>query len=442
MKQVTSQVPHTRTANTKPIIVSNRTDGLGERLCAMMNAIRLADALDTDFRFHWTSDIWNPVYHQLATDKDKQILGQSVASQEEIFAVSFIKDYALTQHNPQKYRPCPPKPMTLAKFKAAEVDGAIAGWVPNQNFLENTWDKSFLQKVKTSSKDAFGRIAFCPPIEALVQSAQNERLPRFDAIHLRSGDMVFGEVRKWGQWSNKVLNPSVAIDLIRTIKKKGRQVILFGQDVDGLKALSHELDCLFVGDMIPATATTPTQRALYEIVLMSRAQNIYAGYSGFSRAACMIGNTRAKLPSQLYSIENYLDVTLTDLGNNSDKYHPLVSAYSYWQAYDLGAQYLNLPQQYEIITCAAKHDPDNLLFAVLQVALLYRMGQDILAEDLIKKQMARRPDGDFIAQLTFKYYSTDYTHKAQFNDYHGAARRPGNQNAKRCSDAIKRALKK
>ena len=421
----------------KPIILTNRTDGLGERLCAMMNAIRLADVLDRDFKFSWTSDIWNPVYHKLSTQKERSVIGQSIAPQEEIFSKEFIEKHALNEHNPKHYRACAGKPITFASFMAAESANKITGWVPSQNFMENEFDKAFMEKVKITSREAFNKIKFSNSISQVIDMANQIRLPKFDAIHLRSGDMVFGEVRKWGQWGNKVLNPSVAQDLIARAQGKGRQVVLFGQDIEGLTTLAEKHNCIFVADMIPSLATTATQRALFEIVLMSQAQNIYAGYSGFSRAACMVGGKRVKTPHQLYTSEEYVDITLEDLDRDAAQYHPLVAAYSYWQAFDLGQPYFNLPQQYDIITLAAKNDPKNLLYPVLQAALLYRMGQDKVAETLVEKQL----ENGFIAQLVFKYYSTDYTHRRQFNDFLGAARRANNQQAKTCAVAIQKALK-
>jgi hypothetical protein len=441
MTQTDIVTPQDAAPTQRPIVLMNRTDGLGERLCAMINAIRFADTLDRNFRFFWTSDIWNPVYHKLSTEKDKPILGQSIAPQEEIFSAAFIEKYALKTHNPKDYRACPPKPITHAKFTAAETAGRVMGWVPNQNFMENVCDSTFMTTVKMSSAEAFAKISFAPDIVTLLKAANQTVLPRFDAIHLRSGDMIFGEVRKWGQWGNKVLNLSVAQDLITKIQGEGRQVVLFGQDVDGLTALAKDRGCMFVGDMIPSSAVTATQRALFEIMLMSRAQDIYAGYSGFSRAACMIGNKRARTPHQLYTSEEYVDITLAGLAQEAGKYHPLVNAYSYWQAYDLGEQFFNLPEQYDIITLAANNDSENLLYPVLQAALLYRMGQDDAAEALIADQIEKQPDNGFIVQLVFKYYSTDFTHRRQFNDFHGAARRAGNHQAKICTTAIQKALK-
>lgn len=439
MKKTTHAI--TSSEVQKPIVLMNRTDGLGERLCAMINAIRLADALDRDFRYFWTSNIWNPVYHKLATAKEKPILGQSITQQEEIFSEFFIENFSLKTHNPKDYRPCPSKPITRAKFDQAEKTQAVKGWVPNQNFMEGEFDKTFMQTVNLSSRDAFNRISFSPAIQNVITAARRVNIKAFDAVHMRSGDMVFGEVRKWGHWSNKVLNPSVAKDLITKLQGQGREVVLFGQDVEGLASLAKERNCLFVGDLIQTIDSTITERSFFEMVLMSRAENIYAGYSGFSRAACMMSNKQVKIPHKLYTAEAYIDITLKDIKAYADKYHPLVNAYSYWQVYDFGGHLLNLPQQYEVITAAAHNDPENLLYPVLQSALLYRMGRDNEAENLIREQIAAQNNTRFLEQLVFKYYSTDFTHLKHFDDFRGGARRPGNDQAKICATEIQKALK-
>lgn len=434
------------TQNPKKIVVMARTDGLGERLCSMMNAIRFADRLKTDFRFFWTSDIWNPVYHKLDVKDEKAILGQSIAPQEEIFSKAFIDAYALPELDQGKYKPFPGKPLTEDKIRAAEAKTDFLGWLPNQNFLAADLDAKFLSSFPMTGQAAFDKIGLAPEIDAVVKSAFALDVPKFEAIHLRSGDMVFGEVRKWGQWYNKVLTPSVATDLIRKSKAEGKQVILFGQDVDGLSALADREGCLFVGNMMPDQTLTTTQRALFEIALMSRASRILAGYSGFSRAACMIGDKTATIPMSLYSTKEYADLTLKDLAQNSELYHPMVAAYGYWQSNAMAKPFFNLPDRLAILQKAQKLDPENLLHLVSCCALLYRMGRDEEAEKTVNayatltKQDEKAAQQDIAAQLVFKYYSTDFTHREDFTAFQGAAMRPNNVNAVFFSSEIKQAL--
>lgn len=435
------------TKSAKKIILMNRTDGLGERLCAMINAIRLADCLDADLRFHWTSDVWNPVYHQLDVEASTPVLGHSIGSAADFFSKDYIGRHGLDNYERKMFRAFPAKPISLEQVLKIQTEGNISGWTPSQHFLESEFDSGFMSRVKLDTASAFHRIEFSASISSAIRAARSMDVGPYIALHMRSGDMVFGEVRKWGLWSNKVLNPSVAKDIITDAKRKGKRVAIFGQDVETLGMLRDKFGAMLPYEVANGLGLNSVERAMFEIIFMSRADMIIGGNSGFARAACMIGGKQLTNMFSLYSAIDYSNITLKDLLSTTGEYHRLVTAYSYWQAYAFGRAKRTPQELAKIISKAAEYDPGNLLYRIIHAALQYRMHADVNGERELAALMDKHPaDAPYdanpaVQQLVFKYYSSEHSHKEQFADFLDAGKRPGNKYAKIFASAIERLSK-
>lgn len=420
-------------------VFSNRSDGLGERLCAMINAMRIADVLDIPFGISWTDKVWNPDYEQLTADKTKHVIGQSIIAKEMMFSKDFIQACVNNTIKKSDLAPFPKAGLSKDAVKAAKT----MGWVTDQRYLEKSCSKEFLATLKMSSAEAFDQIGFSLRIRTIISEARQLDLPPFVALHLRSGDMVYGKVREWGLWGDKVINPLIAGDIIEKAKKKGQSVLVFGQDQQVLKGLQKAHGVHLAGTFSQLLGYNATERAMFEIILMSRATDIISGDSGFSRAASMIaGKNMLGIFSQ-YSAIGYSDVTLAALKNPSIDLHPMMAAYAYWQAYAFGRTLRSVPQLIEIVTKAAELDPANEMYNVIRAALHYRLGADDAAENIIKARLAAFDGGKasikhpFIKQLLFRYFTPKFVHDEQFDDYIAAAHRPNNPQAKELADLIK-----
>jgi hypothetical protein len=423
----------------KKIVLANRDDGFGERLCAIINAIRLAAYLDAAFRFTWTSEVWNDVYDKTVATKYTPILGQSIAPKEQIFAPDFIAKYAISYWSKDDFSPIDQGQVTanaLAKSSAR-------GWFSTQHHIAADYGISVETACRLSSSDAFHMIKFNDETAALVHQARDIDLGEFTAIHLRSGDMVYGEVRKWGFWGNKVLNPIVALDIIKQANAQGQKVVVFGQDLNWLRHIKTKHDIIVAHDLLGAEVTRPHMRALFEMVLMSRATRIIAGDSGFARAASMIGNKSVTSMFKIYSPIRYSDVTLAGLADVDKHLHPYMTAYAFWQAYAFGRTLRSVPQLIDIIETSHARDPENYLYLVILAALKYRMGHDTDAETLLEKHYAldladpQSTDHPLNKQIIFRFGTPKYSHEEQFADFIAAARRPGNHHAKHIANIIR-----
>jgi hypothetical protein len=68
------------------IVISARTDGLGVRLCAMLNAIILADLLQCRFGFWWPRSVRSYDDASLDEEHKKQIISQSTSPEKGMFS--------------------------------------------------------------------------------------------------------------------------------------------------------------------------------------------------------------------------------------------------------------------------------------------------------------------------------------------------------------------
>lgn len=427
----------THTPSARKIILANRVDGLGERLCAMINAIRMSAYYNADFRFVWTDKIWNDIYTKTDPSGPTNLLGQSIASIENIFAPAFIKDHAVSAWSKEDFDPLP----TPAPSSNDGPPSDVKGWYTTQHHLAQDYGANIEKTCPITSMDAFQKIGFHPDTAAFIERAQQIDLPEFTALHLRSGDMVYGDVRKWGFWGNKVINPVIALDIIKQEDKAGRHVIVFGQDIDWLRQTKTTESITFAYDLLDVTDIKPHQRALFEIILMSRASTIIAGDSGFARAASMIGNLPITGMFRHYSPIRYSEITVAELEHLSKNLHPYMTAYAYWQAYAFGRTLRSVPDLIQIIEKSHHLDPGNYLYLVILAALHYRMEQDEVAENLLAQHYGTEPKDINInhplnQQIIFRYFTPQYTHQEQFTDYIAAARRPNNKFAKYVANLI------
>lgn len=423
----------------RKIILANRVDGFGERLCAIINAIRLADHLDADFRFSWSDKIWSDVYVTLDANRPAQVLGQSIAPQAEIFSQKFIVNHAMKHWSTNTFVPVPAYNVTQ---EALTTSGRL-GWFTTQHHLSTDYGPQVANDCKISSANAFERIEFSDQLMQAVEKARALDLGDFLALHLRSGDMVYGEVRKWGFWGNKIINPVVAVDIIKHSHAKGQKIIVFGQDIIWFQHLRSTYGVVIADDLVPADVNQPHVRALFEMVVMAQANEIIAGDSGFARAASMISNRPVKSMFDAYSPIRYSDVTIAGMSAAEPTMHPLMVAYSFWQAYAFGRSLRSVPQLIDIISKAHSFDPDNHLHLIIMAALKYRMGEDAAAEALLGKSYEQAGiawqsvDHPINKQVIFRYFTPKYTHEEQFADFIAAARRPGNPYAQHIAQLIK-----
>lgn len=360
---------------------ANRTDGLGERLRSMLVAMTLAEKFDGRFLFYWDSSKKGNEYH--ATE-----------SREDIFAERFIADYCLRLKETEGIQ------LLKEFFKNGQETGTYR--VPVAFPKEMPQETVSTQDVKR----AFDRIEFSAPLTEAVSQAYTVQLPdNIVALHLRAGDIIYGGFRDLAQYIRKVVPFTLATRLIQRSLEDGKSVLVFGQDGDLIEQLTKQDGVLSAAEYMPEGLTTSAQMAMFDMVLMSRCQDIYAGSSGFALFAGLISGTEVIDPYSSWSAEDALQDILQALERPGMAVSREQIAFACKIAFLLNCrQCLGDPRWLNVIREGRRHDGSNLFFWVAELAVLYeleRFGEaESVASAFIKSHEQKLPE--YFARLIQK----------------------------------------
>lgn len=171
-------------------IVAARSTGIGSRYADMLVASRMAHGLGAQFRFAWPDSV------------DSELHG--IGSAEQTFAPHYLREHLLaleTAHHGQRI------PVNLSRKEARRLlhDNGVRLFLVKVSLAENPADPLHQLKLASPSyREIFDGIAFHDRLEAargLAASLGNHDL----ALHLRRGDVVYGENRYGGRDVDKVL---------------------------------------------------------------------------------------------------------------------------------------------------------------------------------------------------------------------------------------------
>jgi hypothetical protein len=249
------------------IFYANRTDGLGERLKAMLNALVLAKARDGEFSFNWRPR------------SNGAMQGHAVLPVEEMFSSEFIEKYFVSDtayKNKKIYR--------LVDYKTifTTEDSHLA----DQDIILVT-QQSLNAQIKVPMEErlhdkdygaAFSEIKLSPRLEAARAAAFD-----FDfesdhvAIHMRAGDIVYGRHRYSDRFLDKVVVYPLVEEIISELIENGNKVIVFGQDKESIACLQERYGVTSANGLMQSFDFCETQKAIFEICLMSKCRTIFAG---------------------------------------------------------------------------------------------------------------------------------------------------------------------
>lgn len=358
---------------SEKLFAATRTDGLGGRLRALINAKYLANQTGGRFGFTWNeSEIADKDFHHV-----------DVAS--AIFDSAFLEKHYLGEHldltgfvslGRERYS------VDDLKFSAEEDD--LKGWICNDFGSIHLFRARRSSKVKGLAT-AFGEIGFAGPISDVIENAKSVRMPkRSVALHLRSGDIVYGRYRMRQRSARKVIPSALAKAIVGTLQKRDTQVILFGEDRDTLNYLKSQTGCLLVDDLDPPPRDAFTRRVFFEMLVMSRCAEIYAGSSLFADIASRIGSVPLRPPHKLLEPANQTRELLRELQDNGSNYHPREAAFGYFSAY-LMMERSGSGESEKILQKAFSLDPENAFYPLKLASFRfkekrYREGDAILSQ--------------------------------------------------------------
>lgn len=354
------------------LFVSNRNDGLGERLRALLTSMVLARKYNADFTFSWHDSLGENDFH-------------AIESAHEIFGDNFIKKYLQPVQAINNFNLVPIRQVwELNEVILNVFDGILVQNHPH--ILEQVKFKPFSFE-EDEYGAAFSEIEFSKKINK-VKNFVNEIIidRKTIAIHFRSGDIVYGDYRFTNIYYNKII-PIYAIDsLISLYKSKGYKIIVFGQDYDFCRYVATQYNLSYSEDIIDKNYDS-VQRAMFDILLMSRCSEIIAGNSGFAIISSWIGNSALINYKEKLSEKQLWD-SFYKLNNSegilrSNKVHKLLKSFTYAQFYDEFKDTLKIEESIRVLEKAVSLDNSNSYINMLLANLYFKNNRILQGEKLL-----------------------------------------------------------
>lgn len=358
-------------------VLSRRSDGLGERLNSLLNAMRLAEILDVDFRFTW------PIG---AAGKDPH---HAIVPPEQFFSADFVAAHLVATADTKDGFEEPAGPADDLDSLRRQLAAAERGLKVPGRPLRTRIDPEAVPAVVRGFAAEFDAVGFHPSIAAAIAAARAVPLgARTVGIHLRAGDALYGHYRTFTCYWRKVVPLPVARALIGRFQAQGRELLVFGQDAAAIDSLCRTTGATDATTKRPTEGMTPAEAAMFDLVLLSRCDRIVGGTSGFPIQAAAISDKHVDDHLDLVPPSDIVPITRADVARHGDFYDPTQRAFAWWAAYYAARQELSYDECMELVGAALEADPSNPRSRLRLAALSYRhgdleRGDDALVDALV-----------------------------------------------------------
>jgi hypothetical protein len=346
------------------VFYSSRTDGLGERLKSLLNAMVLAEFYNSEFKFTWS----NPPN----LGENHAINEASTTFSDEFLAKHLIDLIPSNLHDLDK------KPNffnhKLGKKQAIKVS-------QNSIYKQNPALKNYIERSEYEVNDA-------------INLANQIDIPENTvSIHLRAGDIVYGRYRHGDRYTNKVISYAQADYMITTMQNIGVKVLLFGQKAEVCRYFAEKFGSLFFGDREDVARLSSIQLAIFDMVLMSRTKQIFSGNSGFSQLSELIGNTKIVSPEDHFNVSemsNHIaNLLSSDETRHFDNYQ---NAFSCWHFVFRYKDTVGLEKSILMLEKACQYDTVNVFYLLVLATLHHEKGNIENSESIIRKILERKSE--------------------------------------------------
>lgn len=372
------------------IFYARRTDGLGERLRALLNAIALSKVYDAKFKFTWKENHSGSKFHTTETA-------------DRIFSKNFINSHLV---DPVSILDC----KNVSEFLKEKTSGSFFcdQTIPvHEGCLGGSPSK--LESFIIELKKAFWTIEFSDFFSEAIEYAQQVKIDNSTiALHLRAGDLVYDGFKHTAAYLGKAIPYPIAESIIAYAKANGYKVIIFGQDAALLKYLSNKWSVVLSCELMPFSMQR-VEASIFDAVLMSRCAKIYAGNSGFSVLSSIIGGgdyvhyfNYMKRDERVKFLSSYL------LDGSVDERVPSAQvAYASKAALVEGFGTLENSAFSKLIEVGQKSDPSAVIFDFLKAWRFY-MKHEFSSGDLIVEELLQNKKSSF---AEFIEYNTGSPHQ-------------------------------
>lgn len=376
----------------KTIIKASRTDGLGQRLMAIINGLAVAN-LDERFIFLYN---WPPL-------SKAQNTHHAIVPDTAFFSKDFVEKYSAPAGLPDAHVSFySPKIRETTNLEEAILQHPVVAAQPEDIF----------EKIPGSSKsltpddiqNAYKKITYAPKIETVRKMATEIELgDNSVAIHLRAGDIIYGKFRFVDRFAGKVTPYGLAEELVSSEKSKGSDIIIFGQDKELCEYLRDTHDVRISQDLCGNVSLDAASEAVFDITLLSRCRRVFSGSSGFAQIACMISgknniDSRGVFPKEdlLKITQKYLDVADSRVSN-------LQRAFSCWYAAHIGQDNMTPKNRIDFLKKAIGYDPENGFYMSVLASVAFGAGLDDIGEAALKTALAVSGAGRLLRCVTQKH---------------------------------------
>ncbi|EKH7224766.1 hypothetical protein O8X20_001929, partial [Campylobacter jejuni] len=292
------------------LILAARGDGIGERLCCLINAMFISKKTDLNFGFVWAEvpKIENSTQNSLVIKMGSDLYKYN---QEDFFSEDFIKQYSykgifnLSNGNFSKFRN-----QSIKNMNDKALYQNSWGYYCVQDELDVIFND--IDDYRECIRLCWNEIKFSCKIQKIINSAYDLLISDFIAIHVRGGDALY-DLREVDCYIGafKLIPLELAISIIKSISKD-KNIILFGDDISSnykIKEYCSNNKVFLIDDFFDRTSMDSVEQAMFEIVVMSRAEVIYSsGASGFSRLAFLIGLSKKVYLSNISYQDRYVNM--------------------------------------------------------------------------------------------------------------------------------------
>ena len=344
------------------LLIAHRTDGFGARLLNMLVTFVLAERHGADFRFTWRPS--NLEFHAL--DRAEKIFHQD-------FLAKYLVAEPSRKRTESRYVFIEPEDSLNDDVLRRQINGSTKDFVLSRYDAPEELLARFMTGAENPFAQAFRQIRFVEEIEAAIDAAEQVPLPPHPiAMHLRSGDIIFGHYRLDAGFESKVITLPLAHFLIEQSLARGETPIIFGQDECSCSKLAETMGIKTIEQMAHLSGMNATARAVFEMIILSRMRAIHGGLSTFVYVPAAIGAVPIIDPATTLPPVDIARIIASKLGYFEDdqEYPRLQIAFSYRSALHFGDSELSFAEKLDLVEGAVRNDPKNAFYKFTKAALL------------------------------------------------------------------------
>lgn len=381
-----------RNFSGKTIILNNRTDGLGQRLWSMVNGLVLS-ALDESFQFMST---W-PVRSGISSQH------HSIVPEDQFFSPKFIEQFSASdlmltpekRMSNEEFRSSSDPIREIKKYKIIQSDPEDIS-----SFLPGLKDKI----PEHAFKEAYDKIHFSDRFNKAKRLAEEMPLGGEPvAIHLRAGDIIYGQFRLVDRFVGKVA-PFPLIDaLLSSLSQSGADIYLFGQDGELCKFFAEKYGATYADDISRSQELDEFAGAIFEITLMSRMARIFSGSSGFSLFASVIGNVPLKDFRGIFDKRDVEGIIESRVDVRDSRVSDLQKAFAYRYACVVGGNFVPTEKRILLMRRALSLDPDNGFYRLVLISYLAEAGFLREADDMASGLKVEKARNSIFSAITHSH---------------------------------------